>query len=528
MGTGVGAPCVDPVPILRQTVENTLSPHAFIRTRHSCCAADARPHRGDGAGVGRVLGGQRRPAGPDRARGRRRARTTSASCRRRSPTRRRSARSSSPSTTAITRAACPRTWRRSCCSITATGALIAVIDGRYITEARTAAVSAVSVAHLARAGRALARDHRRGRPGAKPSRGDPPRPAPDRGPRLEPEARPAARRSRGRCPRPPPCRCAPPPTAAAAARAPTSSCWRRRRRRRSSTTTTSRRARTSSASAPAGPISARCRRRSSRGRASTSTRAPAHSRKPATCCCRSAKARSTEPHIAGETRRARRSAASPAAHRRTRRHDLQVARHGRRGRRRGAARRRSRGRRRSRPAIRVEQMTAVSSPRAAGRLWIIVVCTAWLLSGALTAVVAQSPTTSISQPPLDATIQRAYDAVYNLDTGRGPGARAQGRRRWRRTSRERIARSRRFSGSRFFSIAARSRSIITLAASPRPRSARRRRRRAPTPSSSANSHARSSSPKRGSRRTRTISTRGSMPAPPTRCRRRTPRRSKAA
>jgi alanine dehydrogenase len=33
----------------------------------------------------------------------------------------------------------------------ATGALVAVLDGRYITEARTAAVSAVSVKHLARA-----------------------------------------------------------------------------------------------------------------------------------------------------------------------------------------------------------------------------------------------------------------------------------------------------------------------------------------------------------------------------------------
>jgi ornithine cyclodeaminase len=33
----------------------------------------------------------------------------------------------------------------------ATGALVAIVDGRYITEARTAAVSAVSVKHLARA-----------------------------------------------------------------------------------------------------------------------------------------------------------------------------------------------------------------------------------------------------------------------------------------------------------------------------------------------------------------------------------------
>src|ERR1700730_6402231 len=32
-----------------------------------------------------------------------------------------------------------------------TGALLAITDGRYITEARTAAVSAVSVRHLARA-----------------------------------------------------------------------------------------------------------------------------------------------------------------------------------------------------------------------------------------------------------------------------------------------------------------------------------------------------------------------------------------
>ena len=31
-----------------------------------------------------------------------------------------------------------------------TGALAAVMDGRYITEARTAAVSAVSVRHMAR------------------------------------------------------------------------------------------------------------------------------------------------------------------------------------------------------------------------------------------------------------------------------------------------------------------------------------------------------------------------------------------
>ena len=53
-----------------------------------------------------------------------------------------------------------------------TGALLAILDGRYITEARTAAVSAVSVKHLARERCRNARDHRLGRPGAQPSRSD--------------------------------------------------------------------------------------------------------------------------------------------------------------------------------------------------------------------------------------------------------------------------------------------------------------------------------------------------------------------
>ena len=52
-----------------------------------------------------------------------------------------------------------------------TGALIALMDGRYITEARTAAVSAVSARHLAQTGRATAGDHRQRRAGAQPSRG---------------------------------------------------------------------------------------------------------------------------------------------------------------------------------------------------------------------------------------------------------------------------------------------------------------------------------------------------------------------
>ena len=49
-----------------------------------------------------------------------------------------------------------------------TGALLALLDGRYITEARTAAVSAVSSRLLARKTGAVARDHRHWRPGTQP------------------------------------------------------------------------------------------------------------------------------------------------------------------------------------------------------------------------------------------------------------------------------------------------------------------------------------------------------------------------
>ena len=56
-----------------------------------------------------------------------------------------------------------------------TGALVALMDGRYITEARTAAVSAVSVKTPRQAGRRIARDHRKRRPGAQPPRGYPSR-----------------------------------------------------------------------------------------------------------------------------------------------------------------------------------------------------------------------------------------------------------------------------------------------------------------------------------------------------------------
>ena len=75
-----------------------------------------------------------------------------------------------------------------------TGALSALLDGRYITEARTAAVSAVSVKHLARPdARVLAIIGIR-RAGAQPPRSDPPRARPRRDVRVwSPNARPSRR-----------------------------------------------------------------------------------------------------------------------------------------------------------------------------------------------------------------------------------------------------------------------------------------------------------------------------------------------
>ena len=77
----------------------------------------------------------------------------------------------------------------------ASGALLAVADGRYITEARTAAVSAVSVRHMARRGCRGARDYRLGRAGAQPPGGAPAGPRFPRDPRLESERGAAARNS---------------------------------------------------------------------------------------------------------------------------------------------------------------------------------------------------------------------------------------------------------------------------------------------------------------------------------------------
>ncbi len=78
-----------------------------------------------------------------------------------------------------------------------TGALLAMMDGRYITEARTAAVSAVSTRFLGR-GRSLdAGDHRQRRPGAQPPRVVSAREAAEGGPDLVAErAEPAAIRRR--------------------------------------------------------------------------------------------------------------------------------------------------------------------------------------------------------------------------------------------------------------------------------------------------------------------------------------------
>ena len=83
---------------------------------------------------------------------------------------RRSARSWSPSSAATPRGACTRTSRSIVLLDPETGALLALLDGRYITEARTAAVSAVSSRLLAREDGLVARDHRIRRPGAQPPR----------------------------------------------------------------------------------------------------------------------------------------------------------------------------------------------------------------------------------------------------------------------------------------------------------------------------------------------------------------------
>ena len=111
---------------------------------------DARPDRGDGGGADRVLVRRRGSAAANGAPGRRGEGVLRRHAGLRAGRATRWAPSWSRSTRATPRAGCPRTWRRSSCSIPATGALRAIVDGRYITEARTAAVSAVATRLLAR------------------------------------------------------------------------------------------------------------------------------------------------------------------------------------------------------------------------------------------------------------------------------------------------------------------------------------------------------------------------------------------
>ena len=103
--------------------------------------------------------------------------------------RRRWARSSSPSTSATMQVGLPSHLATIVLLDHATGALAAVLDGRYITEARTAAVSAVSVKHLARPDAHVLGNLGIGRAGAEPSGGDSSRAHADRSARVEPERR---------------------------------------------------------------------------------------------------------------------------------------------------------------------------------------------------------------------------------------------------------------------------------------------------------------------------------------------------
>ena len=118
-----------------------------------------------------------------------------------------------------------------------TGALMAVMDGRYITEARTAAVSAVSAKALARPDATSAGDPRHRRAGPQPPRGAASRCGRSHDVRVwSPQARSRDRfvadmaGKVGGTVRAVRCR----PRRPSAA--PTSSCWSPRRRHRSSTT----------------------------------------------------------------------------------------------------------------------------------------------------------------------------------------------------------------------------------------------------------------------------------------------------
>ena len=173
-----------------------------------------------------------------------------------------------------------------------TGELLAVMDGRYITEARTAAVSAASVQLLARERRLHAGDPRLRRAGAKPLRRDRAASRPDRRSGLEPEREASCRRSRGRCRSRERRRSARWPRRARRSMAPISSCSRPRRASRWCEDDGLPTARMSARSAPAARISARWTRRSSARARVRGFAQRARWPRPATSCSRSRKARS--------------------------------------------------------------------------------------------------------------------------------------------------------------------------------------------------------------------------------------------
>ena len=204
----------------------------------------------------------------------------------------------SRSTRATPRAACPSHLATIVLLDPATGALLAIVDGRYITEARTAAVSAVSTRLLARPDAGVlaiigsgvqARSH--SRPGARPHAARrarvEPRRRPARGVRRSTRARPARVRAVGSAREA--VDGADLVVLVSAARQPVvPSEWVDRRRAHL------RRRRVPAGSAGDG------HRAGARGRGCSWTRERQRWRKPATCCCRSPRERSTAAHIAGE------------------------------------------------------------------------------------------------------------------------------------------------------------------------------------------------------------------------------------
>ena len=141
------------------------------RSARQVAPAARRADQRHGIGAGPLLGRRGAAAGAHRAAGR----AAAGLLRPDAGLRRRSRRSWAPSWSRSSTATTPRGLPSHLATILLldpdTGALLAVMDGRYITEARTAAVSAVSARHLARADARRARDHRHRRAGPQSSRG---------------------------------------------------------------------------------------------------------------------------------------------------------------------------------------------------------------------------------------------------------------------------------------------------------------------------------------------------------------------